>query len=69
MTFESFRQDLLSFTLWEWAAVAVIVMSFVAVMTTVGFVIGPIVGYTVVILHRRARREEGARKGAEGPRS
>jgi len=62
MTFESFRQDLISFTVLEWAAVAVIVMSFVVVMTTVGLVIGPIVAYTVVILHRRARREEDARK-------
>ena len=67
MTFESFRQELLSFTGLEWAAVAVIVMSFVVVMTTVGLVIGPIVAYTVVILHRRARREEDARK-ARAPR-
>ena len=56
MTLETFRQSLLSFSIAEWAIVAVVVISFVAVTTTVGFVIGPIVGYSVVMLSRRAKR-------------
>ena len=56
MTLETFRQSLLSFSIAEWAIVAVVVISFVAVTTTVGFVMGPIVGYSVVMLFRRAKR-------------
>lgn len=50
MTFAPFRQNLLSITVFEWVVVLITVIAFAAITTPLGILIGPMVGYAVVIL-------------------
>jgi uncharacterized Tic20 family protein len=65
MTFESFRNDLRSFTSSEWAMVAVVVLAFAFALDTLGLILGPVIAYALVMAYRRDRQKADAAKGLD----
>lgn len=65
MTFESLKQTLRTFSSGEWIMVAIVVVAFTAAMDTIGFVIGLVVGYIVVMAYRRDQQKRLAREATE----